>query len=183
MKILESEEACPDPQSNYKKIKVQSNDYWHFEDAFTDNDIQWIFDTFDDDPKLVSFLRGFINSANELAGWNYDIRSNEPLQLKKYTTNNYYKWHKDGLCDHNSVWPDGNTRKLSIVLHLSDTEDYDGGAFQIFAPCKRPPEILDIPVRKYSVLVFPSHVVHQVTPITRGERYILTAFFTGPPLV
>jgi PKHD-type hydroxylase len=34
-----------------------------------------------------------------------------------------------------------------------------------------------------SVIVFPSDTEHRVTPVTKGIRYSLVAWFLGPPYV
>ena len=34
-----------------------------------------------------------------------------------------------------------------------------------------------------SIVVFPSFSWHQVTPVTKGTRYSLVAWFVGPPFV
>ena len=55
---------------------------------------------------------------------------------------------------------------LSATLFLSDPEDYDGGELQIDTPlgaqAAKPPA--------GSMVLYPSSSLHQVTPVTRGER-------------
>lgn len=78
----------------------------------------------------------------------------------------------------------GKIRKLSMTLSLSDPKDYKGGNLRFdlgphrgdnrYHTCKeiRP---------KGSIVIFPSHVMHQVTPVTSGTRYSLVAWSLGPP--
>lgn len=68
-------------------------------------------------------------------------------------------------------------RKLSFTLQLSNPDDYDGGDLCLFTdeePTKMRRE------RGYVVL-FPSFMLHEVTPVTRGTRYSLVSWLTGKP--
>ena len=96
----------------------------------------------------------------------------EPLQLTNYNEENQglYKWHQDF----------GNqnvSRKLSLVLQLSDPSEYEGGELQLLAQ-KEP-----IVVRKKRglITVFPAWTLHQVTPVIRGSRQSLVAWVSGAP--
>lgn len=77
----------------------------------------------------------------------------------------------------------GKIRKLSVTVSLNDAADYEGGSLQFdlgphkeqrFHSCT---EIMP----KGSVVVFPSHLYHQVTPVTKGTRYSLVAWNLGVP--
>ena len=68
------------------------------------------------------------------------------------------------------------TRKLSFTLQLSDPKDYVGGDLELYYG-KEP----TIPTKEQGfVAVFPSYVLHRVTPVTKGTRYSLVAWITGP---
>lgn len=68
------------------------------------------------------------------------------------------------------------TRKLSFTLQLSDPKDYVGGDLELYYG-KEP----TIPTKEQGfVTVFPSYVLHRVTPVTKGTRYSLVAWITGP---
>jgi predicted 2-oxoglutarate/Fe(II)-dependent dioxygenase YbiX len=54
------------------------------------------------------------------------------------------------------------TRKLSMVLQLSDPSEYEGGELQILD--KANPET--VTKQKGMITVFPSYTLHQVTPVT-----------------
>jgi PKHD-type hydroxylase len=77
----------------------------------------------------------------------------------------------------------GKIRKLSVTISLSDPKDYDGGNLKFdLGPHRedRYHECVEIRPRG-SIIVFPSHVYHQVTPVTRGTRYSLVAWNLGYP--
>lgn len=70
----------------------------------------------------------------------------------------------------------GNIRKLSVVIQLSDPNDYEGGELKL--QLGQNPETI---VRKQGfATLFPSYVLHGVTPVTKGTRYSLVAWITGP---
>ena len=68
-----------------------------------------------------------------------------------------------------------HTRKLSMSVQLSDENTYDGGDLIIYFGGKH----FVAPRIKGSVIVFDSRLTHEVTPITRGERYSLVKWFHG----
>lgn len=84
------------------------------------------------------------------------------------------------IMDDNKV---GKIRKISMTVNLTNPDNYDGGDLKFdFGPhndkryhtCKeiRP---------KGSIIVFPSFVHHQVTPVTRGTRFSLVMWNLGKP--
>lgn len=100
------------------------------------------------------------------------------LQFAEYNSNELaeYKPH------HDVFWMNDDPvyhRKLSAMIQLSDENDYTGGNFQIVdASVKNIPPAED--VRKQgSILYIPSFITHQVTPVTKGVRYSLVAWFDG----
>jgi PKHD-type hydroxylase len=87
----------------------------------------------------------------------------------------FYNWHNDVM------WasPNCGHRKLSMVIQLSDPSEYEGGDLEIQplhlgAP---DPAILR---KQGNVIVFPSFLMHRVTPVTKGTRYSLVAWMEGP---
>jgi PKHD-type hydroxylase len=69
-----------------------------------------------------------------------------------------------------------NKRKLAMTVQLSDSSEYDGGDFQIWLGSKD--KFVTVPREKGDIIVFPSFLMHRVTPITRGQRKCLV-FWTG----
>lgn len=138
---------------------------------------QWVYD----------LIWPYMEEANELAGWKYDIKGAESVQIGKYTEGGFYNFHRDGKSDHFGVYntPDnkfkhGNARKLSISIILND--DYEGGGFQ-FATLEKEASKIYTPdfSEAGSVIVFPSFMMHRVKPVTKGTRYSLVTWFLGPP--
>ena len=95
----------------------------------------------------------------------------EPLQLAEYSDGGFFEWHMDfgaGAISH---------RKLSITVQLSDPEDYEGGELQFMINNT----VEAAPAKKGTVVIFPSFVLHRVTPITRGLRRSIVGWVSGMP--
>ena len=150
------------------------------------------------DKWVFELAYSFIKSANEQAGWEYDIESMENLQLTRYETEGFYGWHSDGPSDNFGKYDrpkddllNGLIRKLSITVLLND--DYEGGEFQFkFANEKMKgldkvghglkTNTLTPPMKGTgSVIVFPSYQLHRVKPVTKGMRYSLVGWACGQP--
>lgn len=93
----------------------------------------------------------------------------EALQFTRYDDpGSHYKWHQD-------IGPGWFAqRKLSLVVQLSPAEDYEGADLELF-------DCSPTPRDQGTVIVFPSYQQHRVTPITKGSRYSLVSWISGPP--
>ena len=69
------------------------------------------------------------------------------------------------------------TRKLSLVVQLSDPADYEGGSLELLHLAE--PTVMSS--KRGTALAFPSYTLHRVTPVTSGTRYSLVVWVTGPP--
>lgn len=94
----------------------------------------------------------------------------EKLQLTNYdqAVNGMYGWHQD--------YGRGISRKLSLVLQLTDPSEYEGGNLQVMT--SGTPQ--SVRKQRGLIAVFPSYVLHQVTPVTQGSRQSLVAWISGP---
>lgn len=68
-------------------------------------------------------------------------------------------------------------RKLSISVQLSGSEEYEGGDLQFMIN----QNTVSVPRTKGTVVIFPSFILHRVTPITQGLRQSVVAWLAGPP--
>ena len=95
----------------------------------------------------------------------------EALQLTNYheARQGTYVWHQD-------FGAAGPSRKLSLVLQLSDPSDYEGGELQLLTG-KTPTKIEK---KRGLITVFPAWTLHQVTPVTKGTRQTLVTWVSGP---
>lgn len=104
--------------------------------------------------------------------YGYDLLGfHHELQLARYGEGDFFDWHLDfgaGEISH---------RKLSISVQLSDSDEYEGGDLQFMINQK----VINAPRSKGTVVVFPSFIMHRVTPITKGVRQSIVAWLAGPP--
>lgn len=125
------------------------------------SDSQWIYDR-------LAWI------ARQLNGQFFQIDIigfSESLQYTVYhPDNSHYDWHVD--MNRISEVP----RKLSLVMQLSDPDEYEGGDLQFLTG----PEPITAQRGKGIVYAFPSYIVHRVTPVTRGIRRSLVAWICGP---
>jgi PKHD-type hydroxylase len=116
-------------------------------------------------------MQKIIESANE-DFFKFNISGiNEGLQFTQYKApGGHYHAHIDKTYK-NII------RKLSITIQLSDPKNYEGGDLQIYEGDN--PENMQKELGM--AVIFPSYVLHRVTPVSRGERYSLVGWFTGDP--
>jgi PKHD-type hydroxylase len=69
----------------------------------------------------------------------------------------------------------GTSRKLSIVVQLTDPKEYKGGELQIFEGG----EPVVVSKQQGMATFFPSYMLHQVTPVTKGMRHTLVMWVAG----
>ena len=89
----------------------------------------------------------------------------EELQLIEYDEGDYYDYHMD-MGDKATAY-----RKLSVIIQLSDPDTYEGGDV-VFNHGKED----TLPRDQGMFCVFPSYVLHKVTPVTKGKRYSLVSW-------
>ena len=149
----------PKEQKNNNNIRRSLNSW-----IVLNKDTEWVY-------KRLGNISRCLNGMN----WRYDISGfSEDLQYTRYNDDDsFYGWHIDSG-QTNSEHPQ---RKISITLQLSESSEYEGGDFQI-----RSSKLNTCPKKKGLVIAFPSHSLHQVTPVTKGIRRSLVVWLCGPPL-
>ena len=117
--------------------------------------------------RIYKILNKIGNTVNKF--FNYAISGIETAQIIHYKApSNGYEYHID-------LGPEeAANRKISASILLND--DYDGGEFCFrtgeTGSCTRP--------KVGDVVAFSSFLPHKVNPITKGERFVLVVWFTGP---
>ena len=151
---------------------------WEEKKDLRTSDIKWINN---DGLEIVRGIVGpYMIAANEQAGWKFIINHMQNSQLTRYNEGEFYTWHRDGGSDH--LFNSGDwVRKISMTVCLND--DYEGGELQMCSYGRTEHTIEAPPQGKGTIIVFPSFMDHQVTPVTKGVRYSLVTWFTGPPFI
>lgn len=138
-------------------------------DEVRSSKIRWVTG----DSYLTEFLFQVANQFSEKTG--IHIYKNCEIQYTEYDA--AYKGHYSMHHDVNWNRSDGIDRKLSVTFQLSDPNDYEGGDF-LFEEIENPdPQKLK---QLGTYLIFPSYHRHMVTPVTKGIRKSLVAWFYGP---
>jgi PKHD-type hydroxylase len=124
---------------------------------------------------LFKKLRECVIAQNENF-YNYDLSHLGSLQFTHYNSceKGYYSKHLDPL-----VHTKPHNRKLSFVVQLSDPSDYEGGDLTLYMGGE---DGTVVAKGRGLVHFFPSHCLHEVTPVTAGERYSLVGWVHGAPL-
>lgn len=100
-----------------------------------------------------------------------DIEYVEPYDLKVYPTNGFMNRHIDNYHGLSSIVQ--SDRKISMSLQLTDEDLYSGGEMIVgYRPTSK---------KKLSATFFPSFFPHNVTTVTKGERWALVSWAWGPP--
>jgi PKHD-type hydroxylase len=97
----------------------------------------------------------------------------ESAQVARYGADRqgHFDWHTDI-----GAGPLAARRKLTVVVQLSDPAVYQGGALEV-----RPDNnVAQADAAQGTATVFPSFVLHRVTPVTIGTRWSLTLWAHGP---
>lgn len=124
---------------------------------------------FDDASWLYEKLETIARDVNDTF-WHLDLTHMDNVEVLRYEAGGHYVEHVD--------WTEGfTTRKLSVVVMLSEPDDYEGGDLLIRS--RHDPFIA--PRARGAITVFPSWTLHAVTPVAAGVRQVATCWVHGPP--
>ena len=136
---------------------------------YRNSDVYWLQEKSPEDVWIYQKCTAAVHSMNNTY-FNYDLTAMEDLQFTIYNEGQFYKKHIDTLYKSHVL------RKLSFTIQLSDPSEYEGG--DVLAYFGEQPETLKKDIGVMSL--FPSNSLHEVKPITRGTRYSLVGWCTGP---
>ena len=93
-------------------------------------------------------------------------------QIVRYKNKSFYDWHLD-------IGNNAPFRKLTFIVQLSDSDDYDGGNLELMNM------ITDGNLfrKKGQIIIFPSFVPWRITKVTKGVRNAIEAWIHGPSFV
>ena len=111
--------------------------------------------------------------------YGYDLSGIETLQFSEYRSpGGHYGAHLDWGSSRNGV--QAQARKLSFTVQLSDPDSYEGSDLVVHDGQEQDPSIVAKRRAFGTIIVFPSWVLHEVTPVTRGTRRSLVGWCVGP---
>lgn len=139
-----------------------------------ENEIAWINEFHETSEMLYGKLTNYINSANQQF-WGFDLDYISVLQFTKYSSiGDKYDAHID-----THIGNSFNYRKLSFSLQLDDEDDYVGSDLLIHMGSLESEKII-ANRKKGSLNLFPSFMLHQVSPLESGERNCIVGWVCGP---
>lgn len=132
-------------------------------DAMRDVDV-WPLDNW-----VKGYISDLADEANETLGYACDGLQELPQLLRYQAPSAHYGWHTDmgeGFA---------RNRKISLIVNLN--EGYEGGDFWAFldGPYK-------LPLKRGMAIAFPSWMPHKIGRVSKGERWSLVAWISGPEL-
>lgn len=149
-----------------KATTVESSD--ETVDVVRKSNIKWLHHNEHSD-WVYNKLEGMVMEANQI--WKFDIHSIiDSIQYTEYYGGGgHYDWHMD-------IGPYPiNHRKISITIQLSEPEEYVGGDLELWTG-----NGYTAAQRQSGVAVlFPSYMMHRVTPVVSGTRKSLVLWVGG----
>ena len=135
-------------------------------------DLAWLEDIPEADWVMDRRVRIVAQTNREAFGFDLDDFA-ESAQVARYGADRlgHFDWHSDI-----GAGPLAARRKLTVVVQLSDPAAYQGGVLEV-----RPDSnVVQADPGRGVATVFPSFVLHRVTPVTIGTRWSLTLWAHGP---
>ena len=135
-------------------------------------DLVWL----DDLPQaawVMDRMVGLVAAANR-ESFGFDLTDfAESPQVAHYGAERqgHFDWHSDIGAGALAA-----KRKLTVVVQLSDPADYAGGTLDLWPDS----HVREVPRQRGLAVVFPSFVLHRVTPVATGARWSLTLWAHGP---
>lgn len=123
--------------------------------------------------KISSIQEKLFDSLTQINSkeFNFILQGITDIQVIKYDVGSFYKKHIDIRIDEL-----GYQRKLTFIIQLSESSDYTGGDLILYSDDNGKKASRS----KGSITVFPSFVLHEVTPILSGTRYSMIGWCFGP---
>ena len=123
------------------------------------DETRWIFQRFTD--HLININDKYFN---------YDLMAISEIQFTVYEQGDFYQKHIDTQFGVNPI------RKLSACVQLSGENTYEGG--DLLLHFKNTPTVSK--KEQGTMTAFNSLALYEVTPVTKGTRYGLDLWVTGP---
>ena len=118
---------------------------------------QWLYN-------YVAAVTDEVNTAH----FQFDVMDMQTLQVLRYRPGQWFRWHFDTF--------DGSDRKLTMVINLSEPNDYIGGGLQVEGEW----EGMEHRMKQGAATFFPAWMKHRARAPIFGTRWALVAWITGP---
>ena len=180
---------------NFKLDQVNLYAFWN--NAFSKEECQTIINIAKDKGLVKGTTMGESDVRDSKISWLYPVDKME-FVFRRVTdivlnlNEKYFKFDLFGLNEGfqftNYEAPSGkygkhidraintSVRKLSISIQLTNPEDYEGGELKLYDG-EEEGTVMD--KSQGTLILFPSYVLHEVMPVTKGERNSLVTWVTG----
>jgi len=178
---------------------TEPTQYYTFQEAFSPEEVELILNLIQDIPFIEGQTKGIdkdgyrkssikwipqkeefnwiydriadmaIEANNEC--WEFDLYSMpELIQYTEYYENGgQYNWHLD-------IGPNElSQRKISVTIQLSDPSEYEGGNLELLKGATP----IQCAKGMGAAVLFPSYILHRISPITKGTRRSLVLWLGG----
>lgn len=116
---------------------------------------------------VYSRLAKLAREANDEA-YRFVLSERMTAHVLEYSPDGFFDWHMDLGAGPTS------SRKLSLITFLTPPEEYEGGDL-LFMDGGQP-----LRPAQGTTAIFPSYLLHKVTPVTKGTRFTLVSWIHGP---
>lgn len=164
-------EYCSTLESNVAKLEgVDKPD-----NSMRRSTVSWVLQT-ENAQWFIDRILTAIDALNNQF-YKYELWGTHALQFASYDSKilGKYDFHMDSVLGKEKQ-DMSHARKLSASLLLND--DFVGGSFEF--NLSRESHVTPVDMQAGSLIVFPSFLLHRVTPVTSGCRKSLVAWFIGP---
>lgn len=135
-----------------------------------DSNVTFFNSSAQEDQWIYKKITDAITSVNSNF-WNFALEYIEVLQFTEYNqVGHKYSAHID--MGNNFI----HYRKLSFTIQLDDPESYTGGDLLVLT--SKTPQMTN--KKQGTLIIFPSFILHEVTPIESGSRSSLVGWICGP---
>ena len=121
---------------------------------------------------IVGWLDDRVSTLIESATNRFSFATDEPelpMQLLRYKRDDYIRPHVDSGSG-------ARCRKISFTVQLSRPDEYAGGDLRFIGNDARIPFGRELG----AATIFPSFMLHEVSPVAQGERFALVFWVHGP---
>jgi len=181
---------------NFELDQVNFYAYWN--NAFSKEECQTIINIAKDKGLVTGTTKGESDARESKISWLYSVDNIDWVfrRVTDITLNlneRFFKFDLFGLNEGfqftNYEAPSGKygkhidrsinmpVRKLSISIQLTNPEEYEGGELKLYDGDDEEAIVMD--KTQGTLIIFPSYVLHEVMPVTKGERNSLVTWVTG----
>jgi PKHD-type hydroxylase len=179
---------------NFESDQINFYSFWN--NAFSKEECQTIINIAKDKGLIKGTTKGESDVRNSKISWLYPV-DNIDWVFRRVTdiilnlNERFFKFDLFGLNEGfqftNYEAPSGkygkhvdrgmnmDVRKLSISIQLTNPEEYEGGELYLYDDDKG----IVMDKTQGTLIMFPSYVLHEVMPVTKGERNSLVTWVTG----